>query len=38
MNCTMQGSAPGGGGGTAIWAIYVCASVKGIVFKQFTLG
>ena len=34
-------SNPGGGqGGTAIviWAILVCAAVKGIVFKQFTLG
>ena len=30
----------GGGGVTAIiiWAIYVCAAVKGMVFKQFTLG
>ena len=29
-----------GGGGTAIviWAILVCAAVKGMVFKQFTLG
>ena len=30
---------PGGGGGYFhIWAIQVCAAVKGIVFKQFTLG
>ena len=30
----------GGQGGSAIviWAILVCAAVKGIVFKQFTLG
>ena len=31
-----------GGGGYchiwAIWAIWVCAAGKGIVFKQFTLG
>ena len=31
---------PGGGGGKYchIWAIWVCAAVKGMVFKQFTLG
>ena len=30
---------PGGGGGYChIWAIWVCAAVKGMVFKQFTLG
>ena len=30
---------PGGGGGYYhIWAIEVCAAVKGMVFKQFTLG
>ena len=35
---------PGGGGGGGggrnchIWAIGVCAAVKGMVFKQFTLG
>ena len=31
---------PGGGGvGTAIYRLYrVCAAVKGMVFKQFTLG
>ena len=30
---------PGGGGGNChIWAIYVCAAVKGMVFKPFTLG
>ena len=32
----------GGGGGVVgychIWAIQVCAAVKGMVFKQFTLG
>ena len=21
-----------------MWAMYVCAAVKGVVFKQFTLG
>ena len=30
---------PGGGGGYChIWAIWACAAVKGMVFKQFTLG
>ena len=29
---------PGGGGYCHIWAIGVCAAVKGMVFKQFTLG
>ena len=31
---------PGGGGGwyCHVWAIWVCAAVKGMVFKQFTLG
>ena len=28
----------GGGGYCHIWAIWVCAAVKGMVFKQFTLG
>ena len=28
----------GGGGYCHIWAIEVCAAVKGINFKQFTLG
>ena len=28
----------GGGGYCHIWAIEVCAAVKGMVFKQFTLG
>ena len=28
----------GGGGYCHIWAIQVCAAVKGMVFKQFTLG
>ena len=33
------GQKPGGGGGYChIWAIWVCAAVKGMVFKQFTLG
>ena len=27
-----------GGGYCHIWAIWVCAAVKGMVFKQFTLG
>ena len=31
---------PRGGGGTAIYGLYryICAAVKGMVFKQFTLG
>ena len=29
---------PGGGGYCHIWAIWVYAAVKGMVFKQFTLG
>ena len=29
---------PGGGGYCHIWAIKVCAAVKGMVFKQFTLA
>ena len=28
----------GGGGYCDIWAVLVCAAVKGMVFKQFTLG
>ena len=28
----------GGGGYCHIWAIWVCAAVKGMVFKQFTLA
>ena len=28
----------GGGGYCHIWAIWVCATEKGMVFKQFTLG
>ena len=28
----------GGGGYCHIWATLVCAAVKGMVFKQFTLG
>ena len=28
----------GGGGYCHIWAIYVCAAVKGMVFKQFVLA
>ena len=32
-------SPPGGGGGYShIWAIQVCAAVKGMVFKQVTLA
>ena len=27
-----------GGGYCHIWAIWVCAAVKGMIFKQFTLG
>ena len=27
-----------GGGYCHIWVIWVCAAVKGMVFKQFTLG
>ena len=27
-----------GGGYCHIWAIWGCAAVKGMVFKQFTLG
>ena len=34
MNVTPEG----GGGYCHIWAILVCAAVKGMVFKQFTLG
>ena len=30
--------ARGRGGYCHIWAIWVCAAVKGMVFKQFTLG
>ena len=30
--------ARGGRGYCHIWAIWVCAAVKGMVFKQFTLG
>ena len=35
-----MGFTPGGGEGgyCHIWAILVCAAVKGMVFKQFTLG
>ena len=29
---------PGGGGYCHIWAIWVCVAVKGMVFRQFTLG
>ena len=29
---------PGGEGYCHIWAIWVCAAVKGMVFKLFTLG
>ena len=35
----MVGFRPGGGGGNCqIWAIWVCAAVKGMAVKQFTLG
>ena len=30
--------APLWGEGTAIYGLYRCAAVKGVVFKQFTLG
>ena len=32
------GNSFGPGGYCHIWAIWVCAAVKGMVFKQFTLG
>ena len=37
---TWEEAAPprGGGGYCHIWGIWVCAAVKGMVFKQFTLG
>ena len=34
----MESTNPGGGGYCHIWAIKVWAAVKGMVFKQFTLG
>ena len=34
----MVGFRPGGGGYCHIWAIWVCAAVKGMAVKQFTLG
>ena len=36
----MVGFRPGGGGVgyCHIWAIWVCAAVKGMAVKQFTLG
>ena len=34
-SCYLRG---GGGGYCHIWAIQVCAAVKGMVFKQFTVG
>ena len=37
MDYTKEGARPGGGH-CHIWAIWVCAAVKGMVFKQFTLG
>ena len=34
-----SGSYRGGGGGNChVWAIWVCATVKGMVFKEFTLA
>ena len=33
-----SGKTPGGGGYCHIWAIYVCANVKGMVFNKFKLG
>ena len=35
-----MGPSPGGGGGgySHMYAIWVCAAVKGMVFKQFSLG
>ena len=39
MECGSNPFFCGGGGGYChIWAIWVCAAVKGMVFKQFTLG
>ena len=37
LNGHTLGFHPGEGGGH-IWAIMVCAAVKGMVFKQFTLA
>ena len=39
-NWLNPGLTPEGEGGRfcQIWAIWVCAAVKGMVFKQFTLG
>ena len=40
-SCNSLSQLPGVRGGGAychIWAIQVCAAVKGMVFKQFTLG
>ena len=34
----LEGGGVGGGGYCHIWAIKVCTAVKGMVFKQFTLG
>ena len=35
----LVGLYPGGGGGYShMYAIWVCAAVKGMVFKQFSLG
>ena len=35
---SIAGARPGGGGYCHMWAIWVFAAVKGMVFKQFTLG
>ena len=29
---------PGGGGYCHVWALLLCAAVRGMVFKQFTVG
>jgi len=39
ISCIHSGAISGAGGRYChIWAIWVCAAVKGMVFKQFTLG
>ena len=34
----LEAQREGGGGYCHIWDIYVCAAVKGMVSKQFTVG